>query len=77
MKNSELRLRKLVMFYDVLLLRHQHLRMSLRHTFCDLVTLRKRHRLVAKEDHSFENGYDKSTLSYEELPNKRVVAKVT
>ena len=41
------------------------------------VTLRKRHRLVAKEDHPFENGYDKSTLPYEkELPNKRLVAKV-
>ena len=39
------------------------------------VTLPKRHRLVAKEDHLY--GYDKSTLSYEkELPNKRVVAKV-
>ena len=45
--------------------------------FVNHVTLRKRHRLVAKEDHPFENGYDKSTLSYEkELPNKRVVAKV-
>ena len=41
------------------------------------VIFRKRHRLVAKEDHSFENGYDKSKLSYKkELPNKRVVAKV-
>ena len=77
MKNSKLRLRKLVMYYDVLLMRHQHLRMSLRKHLVNLVTLPKRHRLVAKEDHPFENGYDKSTLSYEkELPNKRVVAKV-
>ena len=74
MKNSRLRLRNLVMYCDVSLVRHQHPRMSL---LVNLVTLRKRHRLVAKEDHPFENGYDKSTLSYEkELPNKRVVAKV-
>ena len=48
--------------------------MSLRTHLVNLVTLRKRHPLVAKED---LNGYDKSTLSYEkELPNRRVVAKV-
>ena len=77
MKNSKLRLRKLVIYYDVLLMRHQHLCMSLRKHLVNHVTLRKRHRLVAKEDHPFENGYDKSTLSYEkELPNKQVVAKV-
>ena len=41
------------------------------------VTLRNRHRLIAKEDHPFVNGYDKSTLSYgKELLNKGVVAKV-
>ena len=51
--------------------------MSLRKHLVNHVTLRKRHRLVAEEDHPFENGYDKSTLSYEkELWNKRVVAKV-
>ena len=44
---------------------------------CESVTLRKRHLIVAKEDHPFVNGYDKSTLSYKkELPNRRVVAKV-
>ena len=47
--------------------------MSLRKHLVNHMTLRKRHRLVAKEDHPFENGYDKSTLSYEkELPNMRV-----
>ena len=51
--------------------------MSLCTHLVNLVTLRKSHPLVAKEDHPFVNGYDKSTLSYEkELPNRRVVAKV-
>ena len=51
--------------------------MSLRKHLVNLVTLRKRHHLVAKEDHPFVNGYDKSTLFYEkELRNKQVVAKV-
>ena len=52
--------------------------MSLRtSTFCESVTLHKRHLLIAKEDHPFVNGYDKSTLSYEkELPNRRFVEKV-
>ena len=78
MKNSRLRLRNLLMYCDVALVRHQHLRISLRTHLVDYhVTLRKRHRLVVTEDHPFENGYDKSTLSYEkELRNKRVVAKV-
>ena len=78
MKNSKLRLRKLVMYCDVLRMRHQTPSYVAPYThFVNHVTLRKRHRLVAKEDHPFENGYDKSTLSYEkELPNKRVVAKV-
>ena len=41
------------------------------------VTLGKRQGSLQKKDHPFENGYDKSTLSYEkELRNKRVVAKV-
>ena len=44
---------------------------------CESVTLRKRHLIVAQEDHPSVNGYDKSTLSYEkELPNRRVVATV-
>ena len=74
MKNSKLRLRKLVMLFYAsptpsYVAPYTH--------FVNHVTLRKRHRLIAKEDHPFENGYDKSTLSYEkELPNKRVVAKV-
>ena len=51
--------------------------MSLRKHLVNLVTLRKRHPLIAKEDHPFVNGYDKSTLPYEkELANRRVVAKV-
>ena len=49
-----------------------------RYTFnglsCDVA---KTSPLVVTEDHPFENGYDKSTLSYKkELRNKRVVAKV-
>ena len=66
------------MYRDVFVLRHRHPRMSLRTcTLSESVTLRKRHLIVAKEDHPFVNGYDKSTLSYEkELPNRRVVAKV-
>ena len=51
--------------------------MSLLKHLVNHVTLQKCHWLVAEEDHPFENGYDKSTLSYEkELPNKRVVGKV-
>ena len=78
MKNARLRLRNLVMYCDVPLVRHQNLRISLRIHLVDYhVTLRKRHRLVVTEDHPFENRYNKSTLSYEkELRNKRVVAKV-
>ena len=78
MKNSRLRLRNLLMYCDVALVRHQHLHISLRTHLVDYhVTLQKRHHLVVTEDHPFENGYDKSTLSYEkELRNKRVVAKV-
>ena len=76
-KNASLRLRNLVMYYDVFLVRHQHLYVA-RYIFnglsCDVV---KTSRIVAKEDHPFENGYDKSTLYYEkELRIKRVVAKV-
>ena len=78
MKNSSLRLRNLVMYCDVALVRHQHLRIRIApYTFsglsCD----------VAKTSpprcyrSSFRVRYDKSTLSYEkELRNKRVVAKV-
>ena len=48
------------------------------HAHCsECVTLRKRHLIVAKEDHPLVNGNDKSTLSYKkELPNRQVVAKV-
>ena len=78
MKNTSLLLRNLVMYYDVPLVRHQHLSYVARYIFnglsCDVG---KTSGLVAKEDHPFENGYDKSTLYYEkELRNKRVVAKV-
>ena len=78
MKNASLQLHNLVMYCDVSLVRHQHPRMSLRtYLMVYNVTLRIRHPLVAEEDHPFENGYDKSTLSYEkEQRNKRVVAKV-
>ena len=51
--------------------------MSLLTHLVNLVMLRKCHRLFAKEDYPFVNGYDESTLSYEkELANRRVVAKV-
>ena len=75
MKNSSLRLRNLGMYCDVALVRHQHLRISLRTHLVDYhVTLQKRHRLFVTENHPFENGYDKS---YEkELRNKQVVVKV-
>ena len=78
MKNARLRLGNLVMYYNVSLVRHQNLHISLRTHLVDYhVTLGKHHRLVVTEDHPSENGYDKSTLSYEkELRNKRVVAKV-
>ena len=78
MKNARLRLCNLVMYCDVPLVRHQNLRISLSTHLVDYhVMLRKRHRLVVTEDHPFENGYNKLTLSYEkELRNKRVVAKV-
>ena len=62
-------------FYIASLTPHMLLRTC---TFCEAVTLRKRHLelIVAKEDHPFVNGYNRSTLSYEkELPNRRVVAK--
>ena len=67
-----------MMYYDDFVLRHRYPRMSLRTCiFSESVMLGKRHLIVAKEDHPFVNGYDKSTLSYEkELPNRRVVAKV-
>ena len=54
------------MYFDVSLVRHQHPCMS-HHTYLMVyhVTLRKRHPLVAKEDHPFENSYDKSMLSLE------------
>ena len=66
------------MYCDVSLVRRQHSPMSLRtYLMAYHVTLRKRHPLVVENYHPFENGYDKSTLSYEkELRNKRVVAKV-
>ena len=69
------------MYCDVTLVRHQHLSYVAPYTFsesCDVAkTSPKTSPLVAKEDHPFVNGYDKSTLSYEkELANERVVAKV-
>ena len=77
MKNSGLRLRILVMYCDVTLVRHQHLSYVAPYTFSESCDVAKMSRLVAKEDHPFVNGYDKSMLSYEkELANERVVAKV-
>ena len=65
------------MYCDVSLVRHQHLSYVAPYTFSESCDVAKRHPLVAKEDHPFVKGYDKSTLSYEkELPNRRVVAKV-
>ena len=65
------------MYYDVSLVRHQHLvccSVHINGLSCDVG---KTSRLVAKEDHPFENGYDKLTVySEKELRNKRVVAKV-
>ena len=54
MKNLRLQLRNLVMYYDVSLVRHQHLSYVTPYThLVNLVTLLKRHCLVAKEDHPF------------------------
>ena len=53
MKNSRLRLHNLMMYYDVSLVRHQHLSYVAHKHLVNLVTLGKRHRLVAKEDHPF------------------------
>ena len=53
MKNSRLRLHNLMMYYDVSLVRHQHLSDVTHKHLVNLVTLGKRHRLVAKEDHPF------------------------
>ena len=55
-ENSRLRLRNLVMYCDVSIVHHQHLRMSLRTHLVNHVTLRKRHRLTAKEHHPFCEG---------------------
>ena len=78
MKNLRLGFCNLVMYYDVLYCITDTLVCRSVHAHgCESVMLHKHHLIIAKEDHPFVNGYDKSTPSYEkELPNRRVVAKV-